>query len=241
MNFSCLPFLAPGVAAVIDPTTYANLSAWWDANNLSYADATPIDDASAMFTDRSSNANHCKQATSGARPLLKTSIINSKKVVRFDGANDQLSATSAITFAGNFTIIAVGQFTMAAGETNVVFGHTSNGNRVTRIFTAGSVEQMGYNSDGGGFVSGTLATAHGSPHMMVWRRSGSTISFRENKTSRGTATDASSITLNLMASLNSFSYWKGDCGELFMYSANRTDSECDILYDSYLKPKWGLP
>lgn len=234
MDFSNLSFMAPDG---ITPAFYANLSAWWDANNLGYADQTPIDDSTKMFTDRSSNANHCKQATAGARPVYKTGIINGKDVVRFDGSNDQLNTTATLTFAGDFSIFAVGQFTMLAGETNVVFGKVGAGFRVTRIFTAGSVEQMGTAS----LANGPLSTAHGTPHMLVYRRSGSTISFRENKTSRGTGTDSDPYLLDLMGSLNAFSYWKGDVAEIFMYSAHRSDAECDNLYDIYLKPKWGLP
>jgi len=225
----------------VTPATYGNLSAWWDADFLGYADATPIDDASAKWTDRSGNNNHLIQATSGARPVLKTNIINGKKIVRFDGVNDVLAFTSTITTATNFTLVAVGLYTIAVGGTAWIFGNSGAGDRAIRTFTAGSVEQMQTVVGASGYNSSTVPIAHGTAHMLVWRRNGSTLSFRCNKTACSTGTDSNSFALNRIGTTNFGAFMQGDVGELIIYSAHRSDAECDNLYDNYLKAKFGLP
>jgi hypothetical protein len=237
VNFSVLPFLAPSDAASIDPTLYANLAGWWDANFLGYADATPIDNASAKWTDRSSNANHMFQATAANQPKLKTSIINSKKVVRFDSLaapnNDILSLTSAITLSGNFTVIAVG----LVNADSILFSNSGANEQFRRYTSSAEVMSLFLSATQ---TSSTLATAHGTAHMMSWRRSGSGIYFRVNKTDRttGSPSNGSTFTINQMSK---FDLLSGDIGEVIIYSAYRSDAECDNLYDAYLKPKWGLP
>lgn len=65
------------------PPASANLKFWGDATSLALTDGTAV----ASFTDKSGNANHAT-ATSTAKPLLKTSIVNGKDVLRFDGVDD---------------------------------------------------------------------------------------------------------------------------------------------------------
>jgi len=236
LNFSTLPFLAVSTVAA-SPLDYGNLSGWWDANFLGYADATPIDNASAKWTDRSGNANHMFQATAANQPKLKTSIINGKKVVRFDSSaapnNDLLSLTSAITLSGNFTVIVVG----LVNADSILFSNSGANEQFRRYTSSAEVMSLFLSSTA---TSSTLGTAHGSVHMMTWRRSGVGIYFRENKTDRTTGgpSNASTFTINQMSK---FDLLAGDIGEAMIYSAYRSDAECDNLYDNYLKAKWGLP
>jgi hypothetical protein len=79
---------------------------------------------------------------------------------------------------------------------------------------------------------------------MVWRRTGIASTMRENKTDRtsGTPTTSLTYTLNRMGVTSPvFSQLNGDMGELIVYSQFRTNGEMDTIYDTYLKPKWGLP
>jgi hypothetical protein len=226
------------------------LSAWWDADNLGYADATPIDNASAKWTDRSGNSNHLIQATVANRPQLKTSIINSKKIVRFDGSaspnNDKLAFTSTINpGTGDYTVIVVGLYTITNGGSVHIMGNTGTASRLYRSYTAGFVEQMGLVYVAANYVSTVAPYAHGSAHMLTWRRTGSTNSMRSNKTACITPyTDATTVAWNVFGDQG----WsagtgplKGDIGEIVIYSAYRTDAEMDNLYDTYFKPKFGLP
>ncbi len=248
MTFKDVPFLGSNKVASLSPLTYTNLSAWWDAANLSYSDATPIDNGSNKFTDRSGNANHLIQATSANQPQLKTSIINGKNIVRFDGSaspnNDKLAFTSAISFAAHadFTIIIVGLVT-ADSE---ILGYTAatNGIQVRRYWIA--VEKMLVADQSSSHQSDLFSTAHGSVHMMTVRRTSDNITIRENKTDRSNGAFASAgivhyDTMGTTDSGGTVVPLKGDIGEVLIYAAYRTDGECDNLYDNYLKPKWGLP
>ena len=93
------PIVAPGGVS-------AGLQLWLDA-----ADATTLYDATtggslvaadggvARWEDKSGNARHATQGTSGSRPLRKTNQQNGLSTLRFDGTNDLMSiASSTATF-----------------------------------------------------------------------------------------------------------------------------------------------
>lgn len=229
-------------SSAVTPATYGNLSGWWDASALGYANNTAIDNASNKWTDLSGNANHLTQSTAGNRPLLKTGIINGKAVVRFDGASspnhDFLALTSAVSLTGDFTIVAVG----LVNADSVILGNSSANQQVRRYRS--SVETMSIFDGAADVVSTTLATAHNAAHCMTWRRSGIALTLRENKTDRtsGSPTTNLTYTLDRMGITNPvFSQLNGDLGEVIVYSAFRNNTEVDNIYDNYLKAKWGLP
>jgi hypothetical protein len=70
---------------------------WLKSESLTGTDG----DAIASWADSSGNANNAAQGTTANKPTLKTSVVNSKNVARFDGVNDYLSYTgiSARTIA----------------------------------------------------------------------------------------------------------------------------------------------
>jgi hypothetical protein len=83
-------------------TAITGLQAWYDASDASTLfDATSggslvaADGAVARWEDKSGNARHFTQSTSGNRPLRKTGIQNSLAVLRFDGSNDFMSVPSS--------------------------------------------------------------------------------------------------------------------------------------------------
>jgi hypothetical protein len=80
--------------AFVDPASVSGLQLWLDASDASTLyDATSggslvaADGAVARWEDKSGNARHATQATAGKRPVRKTSIQNSKDVLRFTAAN----------------------------------------------------------------------------------------------------------------------------------------------------------
>jgi len=97
----------------------AGLQLWLDAS-----DATTLYDATsggslvaadggvARWEDKSGNARHATQSTSGDRPLRKTSVQGGKDVLRFDGTSDFMtvpSSTAAFKFLhdGDSTVFLV--------------------------------------------------------------------------------------------------------------------------------------
>lgn len=65
------------------------------------ADNDPV----ATWYDQSGNGSNASQATSGSRPLLKTSVVNGLPVVRYDGSDDCL-VTTLTTPAQHTVLIA---------------------------------------------------------------------------------------------------------------------------------------
>jgi hypothetical protein len=89
-----------------DPATITGLQLWLDAaaqetlfDATSGGSLVAADGAVARWEDKSGNARHATQGTSGSRPLRKTGIKNGLAVLRFDGSNDSMSIpSSAATF-----------------------------------------------------------------------------------------------------------------------------------------------
>lgn len=74
---------------------------WLDASDAtSLYDATSggslvaPDGSVARWQDKSGNAYHATQSTSGSRPVRKTNILNGRAVLRFDGTNDFMGASN---------------------------------------------------------------------------------------------------------------------------------------------------
>lgn len=84
------------------PTSIAGLQLWLDASDASTLyDATSggslvaADGGVARWEDKSGNARHATQSTSGDRPLRKTAIQGGKDVLRFDGTSDFMTVPSS--------------------------------------------------------------------------------------------------------------------------------------------------
>jgi hypothetical protein len=63
------------------------LTAWYKADSISGSDGDPV----SAWVDSSGNGHDVAQATAIRQPTLQTNELNSKPVVRFDGANDIIS------------------------------------------------------------------------------------------------------------------------------------------------------
>jgi hypothetical protein len=135
-NAAASNFVVVNDTSVWTPNLISGLQLWLDASDTSTLyDATAggslvTTDGSAVarWNDKSGNNRHATQATSNARPLLKTGAngINSKTVLSFDGSNDFL--TSSVTGFKNLSaasIIGVVSTAIAAQadtQTMVLFG-----------------------------------------------------------------------------------------------------------------------
>jgi hypothetical protein len=90
----------------LDPDDVTDLVAWYKAGSISGADNDPIN-----AWVNSANAGTYDMASDGstARPLLKTGIINSLPVLRFDGVNDYMLASAGPTLTDYTLILVVAQ------------------------------------------------------------------------------------------------------------------------------------
>ena len=124
-------------AAVFSPTLISGLRLLLDASDAgSLFDATSggslvaADGGVARWEDKSGNANHATQATSGSRPLLKLSNQNGLPGLLLDGTDDFLSAAIAgfQSLTATTILMVVKPAAAAAADTNTgifwAFGNT---------------------------------------------------------------------------------------------------------------------
>jgi len=90
----CLEIEKFSAASTKEPDEISGLLLWYKADSIS---GLYDNDKVSQWDDQSGNDNHATQGTSDYQPIYKTSILNGKPVVRFDGSNDFMSFTSALT------------------------------------------------------------------------------------------------------------------------------------------------
>jgi len=67
--------------AIVAPIPMSGLTGWWDASDASTITGSPA----SQWNDKSGNARHFTQATSGSRPATGTRTLKSLNVLDFDG------------------------------------------------------------------------------------------------------------------------------------------------------------
>jgi hypothetical protein len=134
------------------------------------------------------------QATSGQRPTLED--VSGSWAARFDGVDDFL-ARANITLAGDFTVF-VRQST--TGDCCLVGNNVTN-QQILRIGTSGSNILSFY--DGASLLhSSTLTTSRGVKNTVGMIRSGSTITFYEGASTRGTGTTSTSVSAGVIGAVD---------------------------------------
>lgn len=228
--------------AIINSYRYAvssDIIAWWKADSFSLADGTAIGGAGNEWQDQSSNNRDATQGTGANQPLFKTNIFGAMPSIRFDGSNDVLEF-SEINLGANaaFTVLLVGK--SLNGVDGEILGHSVQ-NRQVRVNRSGDdVSFFGGTLEG---ISTTFGSALTNVKLISWIVAGTDISFRENKTARGTMIGIGGNTIELnrigRTSFGGFPNW--DIGEIILYSTILSAATIDGLYDTYFQPKWGLP
>lgn len=231
-----------GTYDYVTPASFPSLRAWWAADSLSLADGTPVGDGANDWGDSSGNGNALTQPTPTKRPLFKTNIFGSKPSIRFDGTDDFLGMTGSISLNASteYTLLTVSKL-------------ANSGIGISTWFQDNGVQQFyrrnnGVSTYNTGGTPWNHSTAFTTPVENVVaasvRRSSSdynTMTFRENKTARGTGGSA-----NYQWQINRISnavenWFFGDMAELLVWNFCLSDVDMDNLYENYLKPRWGLP
>jgi hypothetical protein len=116
--------------------------AWYRADQGVYTDTSGTvpagnGDAVAHWADLSGNGRHVIQNTSGSRPALVTSNINSLPAIRSDGTDDHLETTAVLpgTATAFFVARRREQTTTSASAIRVVMGSDVSGNGGFYAFT----------------------------------------------------------------------------------------------------------
>ena len=245
-------------------TSIANLKAWYDASDTS--SITVSGTAVTQWNDKSGNAYHVTQATSGLRPQSGTRTQNGLNAIDFDGGNDILNAATAAnwTFLNN---------TSGATVFMAVFADTASDNRWLWSTYAGSFGYVGsYQSVLGSGDLMSIGTGVGNGALSAMYVDTSTPVATDNtafvmttqfdlgkatanqrgyisknggtQVNNNTATDAASAsapqTPLAVGGIPGFSEgWDGLICELIIYNAvlNATDRG---KVETYLAAKWGI-
>jgi hypothetical protein len=103
-----------------DPSSIANLVAWYKADQLALADGTAV----GSWTD-SSGVTGPLVGSAGSRPTFKTNIQFGLPVVRFDGVANGLRTSGNLTIDAYTTFIACNPAAGASGQ-NMLLEHSDH-------------------------------------------------------------------------------------------------------------------
>lgn len=228
---------------------------WLDASDASTLyDATSggslvaANGSVARWLDKSGNARHVTQGTSGNRPLRKTGIQNGLDAVLFDGTNDDLSgainlntrnATVFVVFlrtnsAGRTeTVISSGDDTLNAGGISIIPRWTDNnaylaaGYVSDRVVVSSSIT-----------TSATLLTVTGGINQTAYK-DGTTFGSPGSNQSAVAVTRTKSY-IGSGRGVSTFNrYFAGHICETFWIDGV-VDLTTLALAHTYLKTKWGI-
>jgi len=219
------------------PMSFAAIGGWLRADSFTdLSDGDSIGVAGNEWIDQSGNGRDAIQNGIQAVPTWESNEVNGLPVARFSDVFLQTSlAFPEISFAGDFTVILACS-TKSATDTLWVNHRTAN-HQLRRNVGGGndaaSYAGLGFHS------SSAFSGASNVFQLLTYRRSGTTFSWRQNKTARGTSAEAAqNLRLNTLCNNGFLGGGSGDLGEIVFYSAHRSDAEVDSLYDGYFKPRW---
>lgn len=209
------------------------LSGWISYSYQGLADNTAIGGPGLEWIDF--HADRAAVTGTGTVSFRTLGIGGAFPSVEFGGSN--LSIPLPITLAGDFTIVTVAEATadtawLGHSTLNQQIRFRRSGANVASCFPNGAPE----------LISDAFSTTLGDRVCVTYRRSGTTISFRENKTARNSGINAGTFIFDTMGgSPGGIVGGAGDLGMLLVYNSFRSDAVVDAFYDSFTKSRFGLP
>lgn len=134
---------------------------WLDAADASTV--TTVSGAVSQWNDKSGNARHATQATSGNRPATGTATLNGRNVIRYDATDDflSLSNTAGLTSATAFYFFGVRRSSVAATADTITARLFLTG--VTGTYAVGADISVSLSSETTVFLVGPDVTSGGLP------------------------------------------------------------------------------
>lgn len=231
------------------PTSITGLSLWFDPSDVTslYQNSgltTPISADGQTVSGMADKSGNGYSATSSAGPTYKTSIVNGKSILRFNGS--QWINNVSYPFPNTaYSIFAIGYLT------------SNNGNwqRLLQAYNDGILFLGTYNgviatfTGTGGWQGGTSANSPSYTQLSNWyltemQLTGSTlypyVTGNAQSTKSGSTT-SSFTNLNIGGANGTYSGqpWTGDIGEIVIYNSYLSDANRQTI-EGYLAWKWGL-
>jgi len=224
--------MVSGTEPPITPGSFASLITWLKADSyVAVPDNTVIGGPGLEWEDQTGDGNDGTTG-SGLVHFRTLGIGGAHPSVEIGGST---LVIPPIAVAGDFTIIVVAE---TLGDTSWLGNNAANVQ--IRRRRSGVNNASFFSGSGSEVISDAFGAAAGDVGMITWRRSGATVSLRENKTDRNSGPNAGAFTLNQIGA-SQFVGGIGDLGEAVLYTQALTDVAVDLLYDNYFKNRWGLP
>lgn len=227
-----LAFLGRVGNAGVTPLSFPGLLRWYRADSFSGIanDGDSIGgggNTRGPWIDQTGSGD---DATAGSGPIFKTNIIGAMPVIRFATALGPAMLFNPGNLA-DFTVVAVCQ-TTAGSDSFVFYNSTTAPGHQLRLLFFGVHDVVWY--AGSGIV--TVPFAGNNFESVGCKRSGTTISMRQNKVNLGGGVDGNVWTVNQIGNGSTGSTL--DLAELLVYNTTISEANLDLLYDQYLKPRW---
>jgi hypothetical protein len=232
-------------ASAFSPTDIAGCQLWLDADAITgLTDGDPV----ATWSDQSGNSNDATQSTSGARPLYKTSIINGKPVLRFDGTDDCLVQTYEDFQDDNYTVFIVSKTTNTTNGDNWYLSNTNSSTNYPFLLIGNSTTTLCFlnRDDAQHVISIEKTNMTANPYLLTTKRSASNSHsfyingslFSTDTTDIGTTTtDSYRIGANVMK--GEVRYADCDIAEILIYDTALSDTD-RAKVETYLNDKYNI-
>lgn len=196
------------------------LQLWLKADSLTQAGGTAV----SQWDDQSGNSNNATQGTASNKPVLQTSVLNGKPVVRFSAASKHYVSVPDVPSLdpSQVSVIAVAKRASGTASAMIAGKGTGYSLRMSNLTTANS------------YINGNIANNSASVQSGAFNVLASVYNQIENRiysngsagtpTSYSTAIPANSnaLTVGGLAAANNFD---GDIAEVLVYSRPLSDVE----------------
>jgi hypothetical protein len=214
------------------------LALWLDAaddTTFSYSSGTTV----SQWRDKSGLNNHSSQATVGNQPSRST-FQNSRKTVNFDGTNDFLDGTSALTLANGYTAFTIVK-SSATGERDIITSTPAAQSTDIYLYQQASSGKFGnwsnvYTSNpislNVWYLFSTNVSSVGSETLYL-NGSSQASNSRSLTNTRGYRVGA------YYTGSSSGEYWSGEIAEILIFNRSLSSTEMKQVH-TYLGQKWGI-
>lgn len=218
----------------VTPVSFPGLHRWWAASyyeSLGATNGQSVGGGAATWPEWLDFTGSGDDAAGGG--IFETNAFGTAPAVRISGADGNAFMNIAPGALSDFTVVAVYQMIAATNEAFIYFDNVTAHQLRTRFLAVDDV--IWYN-----VAALETATAFATPtatECLVCRRSGATVSFKENKVARGSFA-SSAADWEVIQIGNSTLSANMKFGELLIYNTALSDADLTSLYDDYLKPKF---
>lgn len=228
------------------PKRVSGLTTWYSA-----ADVTGLADGDPTVTETNagSSGGSITQGTASKRGTWKSSALNGRPAIRFDGTDDCYAGSAAqAAIAGPYTLfVACNPSSVAAASRFLLeLGQAASNNINFYLYFNAGVIETGYH-DGTNFkgFQGLSVTA-GTAYVITARFTGAVLDTWRNGTSSGTPfstattpTTAGTQTLNVGSDRAGTNVFAGDIAEVLIYNRSVVDAERRSI-ERYLATQYGV-